>query len=493
VNAYTQLESIFETLAYLEHTNAIMGWDEAVMMPTGGGQARAKALATLRTVMHDRIADPNVGKLIHKAKQESLEGPWQIANLQWMEKRHLNTTCLPVDLVHKITHAAILSQQAWRTLRAENNWHDFAPLLEKTVQLIKESARIRADAFNLSPYDVLLDDFNPGIRQAYIDPIFDALKTTLPDLIQKTIQAQQQHPLLMPQGPFSAEKQKRLGMDLMRAIGFDFNHGRLDESHHPFCSGDPEDVRITTRYNEQAFTESVMAICHETGHARYEQGLPKPWLRQPVGRAHSMTVHESQSLLIEMQACRSHEFMHFLSPLIKTFFGDQEAFDPNNLHALYIKVEPSLIRVDADELTYPLHVILRYDIEKALIGGDITVNDLPDVWNQAMENYLGLSTKDDYKDGVLQDVHWPSGAFGYFPAYTLGALTAAQLFAAAKKAHPDIPDQLKQGNFTHLYDWLAPNVHTKASLVDYNQLMLEATGEHLNPRYFLDHLKKRYG
>jgi len=449
-HAYQQLESIFEKIAYLEHLHAMSAWDEAVIMPSGGGKARAKAMATLDGVIHETLTDAKVGELIEQAKEERLDDPWQQANLQWMKKRYLNATCLPDDLVKALSETTLHSEQAWRTLRAENNWEDFAPLLEKTLALTKESAQCRADVFKKSPYDVLLDDFIPGINQQTIDPIFSQLKNTLPDLVETIIEQQKNRPLIQPEGPFPIEQQKQLGLELMQAIGFDFNHGRLDVSHHPFCSGDPEDVRITTRYNEKEFITAAMGTCHETGHARYEQGLPKKWLRQPVGRANSMAIHESQSLLIEMQACRSPEFMNFLSPLVKRIFGEQEAFDRDNLHHLYTTVRRGLIRVDADEVTYPLHVILRYEIEKELIEGDLKVTDLPNAWDEKMKDYFGHNTDGNYKDGVMQDVHWPAGLLGYFPAYTLGSLTAAQLFNSAKKANPQIPTQLAQGNFSGL-------------------------------------------
>ena len=492
MNAYQKLEVIFEELAYLEHHQAISGWDEAVMMPTGGGEARAKAMATLQSLMHQTLTHPQVGELIEKAKEAPLHDPWQQANLQWMEKQYRKATCLPNALVKQLTEAALYSQQAWRTMRAENNWRDFAPLLEKTLALTKEAAALRSAAFHTTPYDALIDDFFPGMTQKKIDPIFATLKKTLPNLIDTIIMQQKSRTLVIPEGPFPMSKQKQLGLELMQAIGFDFNHGRLDESHHPFCGGDPEDVRITTRYNEKEFISAVMGICHETGHARYEQGLPKKWLRQPVGRAQNIGVHESQSLLIEMQACRSREFMNFLSPTVKNIFGDQVAFSPENLFHLYTKVERSLIRVDADEVTYPLHVILRYELEKQLIEKNMKVTDLPEAWNVAMKQYLAISTKDDYKNGVMQDVHWPSGLFGYFPSYTLGRLTAAQLFTVAQKSHPEILTQLQQGNFTRLYEWLQENIFAKASSVNYDQLMQDATQECLNPDYFIMHVKRRY-
>lgn len=491
MNSYTQLEKIFEKLAHLNHLHAITSWDEAVMMPMGGGNARAKALATLDTISHETLTKPMVDELIQKAKNETLD-PWQKANLEWMEMKYLRANCIPSDLVKKLTESSITCEQAWRGLRSENNWSDFAPLLANTLSLVKEKAQIQADVFKKSTYDVLLDEYSPDVNQNLIDPIFQQLKTLLPDLIQQIMHKQQNEEIVVPQGNFQLEKQRQLGLELMKALGFDFNHGRLDVSHHPFCGGVPEDVRITTRYNENEFLSSAMAICHETGHARYEQGLPVAWIDQPVGHALGMAVHESQSLLVEMQACRSFEFMQFLSPLLQKQFGTNTAFSPQNLHRLYTQVKPSLIRVDADEVTYPLHVIMRYEIEKELIEGKLKVNDLPDVWHEMMTKYLGLSTSHNFKDGVMQDVHWPSGSFGYFPAYTLGSLIAAQLFATAKKTHPEILTEISQGHFTTLFAWLNKHIHAKASSLKFPQLLMEATGQPLKTEFFVEHVKERY-
>jgi carboxypeptidase Taq len=492
MNAYQQLEKIFEKIAYLEHLQAITSWDEAAMMPSGGGNIRGQALSTLGVVIHEMLTSTDVGKLIENAKKLTLEPSWQQPNLKWMERAFLNAIALPKDLVRALTETRIQSEQAWRVYRAENNWKDFAPLLEKTLNLVKESAQIRGDYFKKSAYDVLLDDNMPSITQAEIDPIFTELKKDLLPLIPAIIDKQRSRHTIAINGIFPIEKQKQLATDLMQAIGFDFNHGRVDVSHHPFCGGDPEDVRITTRYHENDFISAIMAVCHETGHARYEQGLPRNWLRQLVGRAQNIAIHESQSLITEMQACRSREFMNFLSPLVKRYFGDEEAFNADNLHMLYTQVAYSYIRVDADEVTYPLHVILRYELEKALFAGKLRVADLPEAWDAAMQSSLQLSTKNNYKNGVMQDVHWPAGMFGYFPAYTLGSATAAQLFASAKKQHPEIPTQLSQGNFTGLFDWLGKNVHQRASSMTYSQLMQDATGETLTSKYFIAHVKNRY-
>jgi carboxypeptidase Taq len=491
MTAYPELKQIFEKIHNLKHLEAIAHWDEAVMMPTGGGEARAHAMATLSTILHNMLTDSKIPTLIHAAKEEPLKNSWDQANLRLIEKKYLHASCVPSDLIEEFTKATVTSEQAWRKLRAENNWKDFIPFLKKTLDCSKKIADIHAKVANKSSYDVLLDDFSPGLSRTLLDPLFTKLKQTLPKLI-KQVQSKQIQTPKTPLGPFPIEQQRQLAVALMNTIGFDFNRGRLDVSHHPFCGGVPQDVRITSRYNPEEFITSAMAVCHETGHAKYEQNLPEEWLTQPVGQALGMAIHESQSLLIEMQVCRSQEFMDFLSPLVKNHLGDHPDLAAENLYALYTEVKPLLIRVDSDELTYPLHVILRYEIEKELIDGTLKVEDLPQVWNEKMTEYLGLSTENNYKDGVMQDVHWPAGLFGYFPAYTIGALVAAQLFATAKKIHPQLLQQIQQGNFSLLFQWLKENVHSKASSVDFDQLLIAATGETLNPDFFIQHLKKRY-
>jgi len=491
MNAYQELESIFEKLSHLDHLCAIANWDEAVMMPAGGGSARSSALATLRRLSHEILTDKNVEHLIEGAKSLQLDS-WQQANLRWIEKHYLNATCLPAKLVENITKTSMQTEQAWRKLRAENNWHDFAPLLKQNLKLIKESAEIRAQKFNKNPYDVVIEDFSPGLSQQIIDPVFATLKKELPPLIETIVTAQSKESVASLTGPFDLEKQKKIGLELAKTLGFDFNHGRLDVSHHPFCGGVPEDVRMTTRYNEDEFATAFMGICHETGHARYEQGLPMEWIHQPVGRINSMALHESQSLLIEMQACRSLDFMHYLGPLIKKYFGENEAFSPENLFRIYTRLKPNLIRVDADEVTYPLHVILRYEIEKALFKDEITVEELPGVWDELMTRYLNLSTKNNFRNGVMQDVHWPAGLFGYFPAYTLGSLIAAQLYAKITSTYPEISPQLRQGDFSSLFGWLKQHIYSRALSVDLHQLLLDTTGSKLDPKFFLKHISKRY-
>jgi carboxypeptidase Taq len=278
----------------------------------------------------------------------------------------------------------------------------------------------------------------------------------------------------------------------MRVLGFDFEHGRLDISLHPFCGGVPDDVRITTRYNEDDFTQAVMAVIHETGHALYERGLPPAWRHQPVGQARGMSLHESQSLLMEMQASRSRQFIAFVAPLAREAVGGNgPAWDEGNLYRLYTRVKPDFIRVDADEVTYPAHVILRYRLERALIAGDMAVDDLPAAWNAGMKELLGIVPPSD-REGCLQDIHWYDGAWGYFPTYTLGAMTAAQLFDAACRANPQIPTSIGRGDFVPLLAWLREHVHGHGARLSNRELLTRATGRPLDPAVFKRHLETRY-
>jgi carboxypeptidase Taq len=357
------------------------------------------------------------------------------------------------------------------------------------LRLTREVAAIKAQALGVSDYDALLDQYEPDARSAAIDRVFDDLETLLPDILDRAL-ARQSPPPALPPGPFPASAQKALGRTMMTALGFDFAHGRLDESLHPFCGGTPDDVRITTRYHEDSFMPGLMGVLHETGHALYERGLPAAWRHQPVGRARGMSIHESQSLLMEMQACRSRHFLAFAVPHMAAAFGGG-GWDADALYAANVRVAPGFIRVDADEVTYPLHVLLRYRLEKALIAGDLAVHDLPAAWNEGMQRLLGLTPPDD-RLGCLQDIHWFDGAFGYFPTYTLGAMTAAQLFAAAVRAEPAILPGVERGDFMPLLAWLRREVHGFGAKLTTPELLKRATGQGLDVSAFLTHLEVRY-
>ncbi|MBC8339163.1 MAG: carboxypeptidase M32 [Rhodospirillales bacterium] len=491
---YQHLEMRFKRLSALAEAEAVLHWDMSAIMPLGGAEARAEQLAELKAVQHGLMTGPEMPDLIAAATadEDSLAG-WQPANFREMKRRWIKATALSEDLVVALSKACSACETKWRTARPEGDFKAVLPLLEEVLNLTRQAGEAKAEKQGLSLYDALLDDYEPDGRAADIDPVFAALEDFLPDFLWEVLDAQDARPApVMPEGPFPEATQKALGIQLMEALGFDFDHGRLDISLHPFCGGTPDDVRITTRYDETDFTSSLMGVLHETGHALYERGLPKPWRGQPVGEALGMSMHESQSLLVEMQVCRSQNFLNYAAPLMKAAFGgDSPAWEVDNLHRLYTRVEPGFIRVDADEVTYPAHVILRYRLEKALLEGDMTLADLPIAWNEGMQKMLGLTPASD-REGCLQDLHWYDGAWGYFPTYTLGAMTAAQLFDAAKKAKPEIEPGIAKGDFQPLFRWLKANVHGKGSLLTAKELLIEATGKPLDPEVFKSHLKTRY-
>ncbi|MBX2831856.1 MAG: carboxypeptidase M32 [Rhodospirillales bacterium] len=491
--AYKKLETLFSRMNVLSDIGGMLHWDMAAIMPNGGAEARSEQLATLSVLNNELINAPEMGDLLAEAESEHLDD-WQKANLGEMKRGWVHGTAVPADLVEKMSRAETSCEVAWRTARADNDFKGLLPKLQEVLDLSIEAGKAKAEALGTSVYDALLDQYDPMMRSERIDTLFAELEGFLPDFTAEVIARQKSEDKpTSPVGPFSMETQNKVGLDLMKAVGFNFDHGRLDISHHPFCGGIPDDVRITTRYDENDFTSAIMGVLHETGHAMYERGLPQGWRNQPVGKARGMTMHESQSLLVEMQACRSEEFLTYAGPVFKQAFGgDDGAWTAANLHRLYTRVDPGLIRVDADEVTYPAHVILRYRLERALIEGDMKLADLPGAWNEMMEKLLGITPSDD-RDGCMQDIHWPSGAWGYFPTYTLGAMAAAQIFAAAKDANPEIPNALSRGDFGPLMTWLGTHVHSQASSRSTDEILQSATGNVLGVDAFKSHLLNRYG
>ncbi|PKU23986.1 carboxypeptidase M32 [Telmatospirillum siberiense] len=489
--AYARLERIFHRLTLLEQAQGLLHWDMAAMMPPGGAESRGEQLATLKALSHELLTAAEVKPLLDAAVEEDLDD-WQRANLSEMRRDWVHAAAVPSRLVEDLSRAGSACETVWRKARAAADFSRVAPSLAEVLRLTREMAEIKSQALGVSRYDALLDQYEPGGRSAVIDVVFDDLAAFLPGFLQQVL-SRQAPPPQGPRGPFPVERQKALGLRMMEVLGFDFEHGRLDVSQHPFCGGTPDDVRITTRYDENAFIKSMMGVIHETGHALYERGLPAAWRTQPVGRARGMSLHESQSLLMEMQACRSREFLSFAAPVMAEAFGavGQSGWDAGTLFALNVRVAPAFIRVDADEVTYPAHVILRYRLEKALIAGEIDVADIPAAWNDGMDALLGVRPPDDAQ-GCLQDIHWYDGAFGYFPTYTLGAMIAAQLFEAAGRALPDLPASIGRGDFRPLLGWLREAVHGQASRYGTDELLTRATGRPLDPSVFKTHLRRRY-
>lgn len=488
---YQQLTRTFQRLSRFSHLSAIAGWDMFAMMPPGGSAARSEALAELGVLQHQILTDKKVGQWLQAARQQDLNDLEQ-ANLREMQRQYDQAALLPESLVEAKSLAGSRCEHAWRSQRPANDWAGFAENLREVVRLSREEAQIRADSRGGSRYDALLDIFEPDMTSARLDSLFADLKSWLPSLLRQAVDKQATRTLIAPQGPFPIPEQRELGLQAMRILGFDFDCGRLDISAHPFCGGVPQDVRITTRYNENDLLSALFGVIHETGHARYEQNLPRPWIDQPVGLARSTAIHESQSLFFEMQLGRSERFLHRLLPAVRERFGDRPAFSEENFVAWNQRVKPGFIRVDADEVSYPAHVILRYEIERALIDGEIEVEDIPSLWDEKMQHWLGLSTTGNYRDGCMQDIHWTDGGFGYFPSYTLGAMYAAQLMAAARRALPTLDRDIAEGDFSALFDWLRQNIWQHGSRFTTSQLIQQATGEDLNSRYFRDHLTARY-
>ena len=490
---YQEVETRFRRLGSLQEAAGILQWDTATLMPSGGAGARAEQSATLALVCHEMLTDPAIGDLLDGAERQNDLDAWQRANLREMRRGWLHATAVPGDLVEAASRAGSQCERIWREARPASDFALVLPSLQRVLDLTREVAAAKAERLGKSPYEALIDRYEPGITTAEIDRLFDDLAAALPDLIDRVLTRQAAAPTpLEPPGPFPVDMQRAIATRLMARLGFDFEHGRLDTSLHPFCGGTPDDVRITTRYDDGNFRGALMGVLHETGHALYERGLPASWRRQPVGEARGMAMHESQSLLIEMQACRSREFTGYLAPLLREAFGGSgKAWSADNLYLLNTRVARSFIRVDADEVTYPAHVILRYRLERDLIAGDLALAHLPAAWNAGMATLIGAVPPDD-RSGCLQDIHWYDGLFGYFPTYTLGAMIAAQLFDAAKRADATILSGIAKGDFAPLLAWLRDNVHSKGSFLSRGEIIQGATGHPLDAGIYRRHLETRY-
>ncbi len=496
LDAYRELETRFARLADLGGAMAVLSWDRSTMMPPGGAAARADQMTTLSVISHEVLTHWSMPGLLARADADQhLLDRWQRANLRQMRWHWIHANAVPADLVAAHAKATAACEMAWREARKADRFEEVRPLLAEVVNLTRQMGQAKGAALGLATYDALVDGFDPGMRSDRLDALFAELSAFLPDLLGRIREHQARQPKPEPiPGPFPVDAQKSLARHLMMTAGFDFDHGRLDVSAHPFSGGVPSDLRLTTRYDESDFASGMMGVLHETGHGLYEAGLPNDWRRQPVGEALGMSVHESQSLIIEMQACRSRPFVSFLARTAREAFGaaaGEAAWDEANVHRLYTRVEPGFIRVDADEVSYPAHVLLRYQLERALVADDLKLADLPGAWSDGMKRLLGIIPPDD-RQGCLQDIHWYDGAIGYFPSYTVGALMAAQLMEAARDALPALDDALSEGDLSALVGWLRAHVHGLGRLHDTQELVVEATGRPLDTAAFRRHLERRY-
>jgi carboxypeptidase Taq len=489
--AYDALTRTFTRLHHLQHLQSIASWDQAANMPPGGNEARAAAMAEMAALLHRMRTDGALATDLARAEQEPLDDA-QRANLREMRRDWRLSNALPESLVQRRELATSRCEHAWRSQRPANDWTGFIANLREVVAIAREEAALLAEQTGGSRYDALMDRFEPGMTSAQVDRVFGEVRQWLPGLIQQVIDRQSRQPLTQPVGPFPVPAQRALCERVMRLLDFNFDAGRLDVSTHPFSGGVPEDVRLTTRYQDDEFLVSLMGTIHETGHGRYEQNRPRNWLGQPMSEARSMAIHESCSLSFEMQLGSHPGFVGLLAPMVAEAFGPQPAFEAANLHRLITRVKRGYIRVDADEVTYPAHMILRYEIERPLIEGEIQVEDIPALWDAKMMELLGVDTRGNFKDGPMQDVHWPVALFGYFPCYSLGAMYAAQWFAAMRRETPDLDARIAHGDLAPVFAWLKSRIWEQASRWPTDELARRASGEPLNPVHFKAHLQARY-
>jgi carboxypeptidase Taq len=488
MSAYENLTKKFARIATLNEAASIINWDAATMMPAGGAAARGEQMAVLAGLSHEMLTAPALAEDLAAAVRPNDE--WDAANLTLMELAHRRASALPRDLVEAVSRASMACETVWKTARPANDFAAVKDSLSEVVKLTREAAGILGQTLGLSPYDALLTGYQRGITAAEVETIFAGyevfLRKALPQV--ETRQAQNTAEALPP-GPYPEAIQEQICRRLSEAAGLNYGHARLDRSAHPFCGGTPTDIRITNRYDEQDFCAALMGVLHETGHAMYEQNLPKDWSRQPVGEAAGMAAHESQSLIIEMQTVRSDAYLSYMAPILAEAFA--KPVTTAGLKSRLRHIERSFIRVEADEMTYPAHVILRFRLEQALISGDLAVADLPGAWNDGFRALLGVTPPDDRR-GCLQDVHWHCGLIGYFPTYTLGAMAAAQLMQAARAAIPTLDASFARGDLSPLLGWLTTNVHSHGAKLGFNELLTKATGHPLNPAAFEAHLTRRY-
>ena len=492
-NAYSDLVEKLEEISRLGGVMSTLHWDQEVIMPSGAAESRAKQISALAGVIHERSTDPQLGDCLSalRTADPAEFNAFEACNIREAQREYDKETKVPKKLVQEMAELGSRGHFVWIKAREDNKFCDFAPTLKRFIELKKEwAAHVFTD---LAPYDANIDNFERGTTMAQIAPIFERLKSELIPLIQTVKEAKYQPDTSFLEGTFPVDRQEALGKQISTDMGFAFDQGRMDVSVHPFCGGGhPTDVRITTRYRASDFVESLYAVIHETGHGLYEQGRMQEGRDLPVSEALTMGIHESQSLFWERMIAQNKAFCaHYIETIRAAFPKNLQAVSVDALYEAINTCEPSFIRVEADELTYPLHVILRFEIERGLFDGSVSVDQLPQLWNEKMNDYLGVRPPTDTL-GVLQDVHWSGGAFGYFPSYTLGAMYACQFFNTMRGEMPDTVKYIEAGNFAPIKSWLNDKIHSQGSLYRPRELVQRITGEPLNPDHFIDYLKAKY-
>ena len=494
INNYLKLEKEIEQISHLSNIASLAHWDSATMLKAGSAKTRQQEMATLESLIHEMSTSQKFGNLLEAAlSEEDFLDDWQKANLKLAKKSYEEEVCITPEMKYEFSIAAGESEFAWRRCRAENDFKTLVPYLDRVFKASTQIATAKSETLGKPIYDSLVDSFDPEREVSEITQVYNVLKKELPELITKIAEKQSSEKVIKLTKPIDEKTQKTIGLKVLEKMGFDLNRGRLDKSIHPFCIGGRFDVRITTRYDENNFLSSLFAVIHETGHGLYQQNLPEKYINQPVGKPKGMAFHESQSLIMEMQACTSLEFTEFLAQLLKDKFNiSGPEYSWENLYRLMTRVHPSFIRVEADEVTYPLHVILRFEIEQQIINGKIKAADLPELWNSKMKEYLGV-IPDSYSNGCLQDIHWPAGMIGYFPSYTNGAIISSMIMGRAKKQNINIDTELSKGTFDSLNHYLNKNLRQYGSLKASKELLQESTGlRQIDPVIFIDYLKNKY-
>jgi carboxypeptidase Taq len=495
-------ETTYERLcAYARHTalldsiQSLLGWDERTMMPPAGAEHRAEQMTVLSGMIHARWTAPELGRMLDELAPSPLAADPHSdagATIRRLKRDYDRKVKLPRTLIEELTRTAVLGQQAWEKARRDDDFAAFQPWLEKTVALKRQEAE--ALGYPECPYDALLDDYEPDERTSNVTRVLDGLCRELVPLIDEIRGSGRQPDVAILERRFPVDEQAAFGRQAARRMGFDFDRGRLDRTAHPFCSTmGPNDCRITTRFDEHAFGDAFFSILHEAGHGIYEQGLGGDQFGLPLGSAASLGIHESQSRLWENLLGRSRSFWEYSYPEAQRRFpsalGDVALDD---FYFAVNDVRPSLIRVDADEATYNLHILIRFELEQALLDGGLAVADLPAAWNQKYREYLGIDPP-NHADGVLQDIHWSGGMIGYFPTYSLGNLYAAQLFAQASAELGSLAQQFARGEFEPLLDWLRQKIHREGQRYSAAELVERVTGRPLSHEPLIEHLRGKLG
>lgn len=477
-------------IADIGHSMAVLSWDKEVNLPAGSARFRSQQIATLSSIAHEMHVRPEFGKNLEELVQDESLNDLEKNNVTLTLKSYKKATNFSDEFVIKRSMLTSKTYHAWIKAREANDWEIYRPALEKLVELKREETKLLGNADH--PYDHLLDIYEPGMTVKKLDVIFKDVKEKLLPLLQKYRAIETEaYPFMSMK--YDLDKQWDYGLKILKAIGFDFDQGRQDKSTHPFTTSfSSEDVRVTTRLKENDFSYMLWSTIHEGGHALYEQGLPSQEYGLPSGSYMSLGIHESQSRLWENNVGRDFAFWEHHFPLMKEIFSDQlDDVELNDFMRAINKISPNLIRTEADELHYHFHVMIRYEIEKKLIEGSIEIKDLKDHWNEAYEKYLGLRPKDDVS-GILQDIHWSHGSFGYFPTYSLGSFYAAQFYEQASKDIYRLEEKLSHGETGELLSWLRLNIHSKGHSMEADELCAELTGSKLSLYPFINYIERKF-